>query len=83
VNEDRLAPAAQPAAASRWSLFDLVGSGVAVTGADGTLEYCNPALLRLLAQNAEAVRGTSMFALLEAGADGALESVHRAALEAN
>lgn len=83
MNEDRLTPAAQPAAGSRWSLFDLMGSAVAVTRADGTLEYCNPALLHLLSQNAEAVRGASMFELLEGGSDGALEGMHRAALEAN
>src|SRR6202140_4258427 len=68
---------------SRWSLFDLVGSGVAVTAADGAIEYCNSALRRLLAQNAHTLCGTSFFALLDGGANGALESLHRAALAAN
>jgi PAS domain S-box-containing protein len=74
---------AQPAAGSRWSLFDLVGSGVAVTATDGTFEYCNSALLRLLAQNAQTLCGTSIFTLLDGGANGALESLHRAALAAD
>src|SRR6202790_62352 len=68
---------------SRWSLFELVGSGVAVTATDGTIEYCNSALLRLLAQNAQTLCGTSIFALLDGGANGDLESLHRAALAAN
>jgi len=80
---DCLAHAAQAATGSRWSLFDLVGSGVAVTAADGAIEYCNSALLRLLAQNAQTLCGTSIFALLDGGANGALESLHRAALAAN
>jgi PAS domain S-box-containing protein len=82
-NMDCLAHAAQPAAGSRWSLFDLVGSGVAVTATDGTFEYCNSALLRLLAQNAQTLCGTSIFTLLDGGANGALESLHRAALAAD
>src|SRR6202790_2221890 len=80
---DCLAHAAQAATESRWSLFDLVGSGVAVTAADGAIEYCNSALLRLLAQNAQTLCGTSIFGLLDGGANGALESLHRAALAAN
>ena len=77
---DSLAHAAPAAAESRWTLFDLVGSGVAVTTADGTVEYCNGALLRLLAKDADALCGTSIFALLDGGANGALEKLHRAAL---
>lgn len=77
---DCLAHAAPAAAKSRWTLFDLVGSGVAVTTADGTVEYCNGALLRLLAKDADALCGTSIFALLDGGANGALEKLHRAAL---
>ncbi|HSY95833.1 MAG TPA: PAS domain-containing protein [Steroidobacteraceae bacterium] len=77
---DCLAHAAPAAAESGWTLFDLVGSGVAVTSADGTVEYCNGALLRLLAKDAVALCGTSIFALLDGGADGALEELHRAAL---
>ena len=77
---DCLTHAAPAAAESRWTLFDLVGSGVAVTTADGTVEYCNGALLRLLAKDADALCGTSIFALLDGGADGALEKLHRAAL---
>jgi PAS domain S-box-containing protein len=77
---DCLAHAAPAAAESRWTLFDLVGSGVAVTTADGTVEYCNGALLRLLAKDADALCGTSIFALLDGGADGALEKLHGAAL---
>ena len=61
---DGLAHAGMPAAGSSWSLFDLVGSGVAVTAPDGTLEFCNTALLQLLAQDANALLGTSMFELL-------------------
>jgi PAS domain S-box-containing protein len=77
---DCLAHAAPAAAESRWTLFDLVGSGVAVTTADGTVEYCNGALLRLLAKDADALCGTSIFAFLDGGANGALEKLHRAAL---
>ena len=77
---DCLAHAAPAAAESGWTLFDLVGSGVAVTSADGTVEYCNGALLRLLAKDAVALCGTSIFALLDGGANGALEELHRAAL---
>ena len=54
-----------------------------MTAADGAIEYCNSALLRLLAQNAQTLRGTSIFALLDGGANSALESLHRAALAAN
>ncbi len=77
---DSRAHAAAAAAESRWTLFDLVGSGVAVTTADGTVEYCNGALLRLLAKDADALCGTSIFALLDGGANGALQKLHRAAL---
>jgi PAS domain S-box-containing protein len=80
---DCLAHPVPSAAASRWSLFDLVGSGVAVTSADGLFEYCNGALLRLLAREADALCGTSIFALLDGGANGALEKLHRATLATN
>jgi nitrate/nitrite-specific signal transduction histidine kinase len=42
----------ETAAGSPWLLFDLVGSGVAVTTPDGALDFCNAALLQLLAQDA-------------------------------
>jgi PAS domain S-box-containing protein len=80
---DCLAHAAPSAAAARWSLFDLVGSGVAVTSADGLFEYCNSALLRLLDQEANALCGTSIFALLDGGPNGALEKLHGTALAAS
>ena len=80
---DCLAHAEQSGAASRWALFDLVGSGVAVTGADGLLEYCNSALLGLLPQDEDTFCGTSIFARLDGGASGALEKLHSAALATN
>jgi PAS domain S-box-containing protein len=72
--------AGMPAAGSSWSLFDLVGSGVAVTAPDGTLEFCNIALLQLLARDPNALLGTSMFELLEGSSSNVLERLHRAAL---
>jgi two-component system, LuxR family, sensor kinase FixL len=78
-----LADTGEPAAGSAWCLFDLVGGGVAVTTPDGTLEFCNTALLRQLSQDAEALLGTSIFKLLDGGAHGGLETLHRAAMTAN
>src|SRR6202043_2201739 len=68
-----------PARAS-WYLLDLVGSGVAVTAPDGILEFCNTALLQLLAQDANSLLGSSIFNLLDSGAANELESLHRIAL---
>jgi hypothetical protein len=62
-----------------WQLFDLVGNGVAVTRSDGTLEYCNAALLQLMSQSANPLLGTSIFKLLDGGANQ-LEKLHRTAL---
>jgi PAS domain S-box-containing protein len=73
----------ETAAGSSWFLFDLVGSGVAVTTPDGTLEFCNTALLQLLAQDATALLGSSIFDLLNGGANNELESLHRIALATN
>jgi PAS domain S-box-containing protein len=70
----------ETAAGSPWLLFDLVGSGVAVTTPDGTLEFCNAALLQLLAQDAQGLLGSSMFGLLDGGASNELERLHRTAL---
>jgi PAS domain S-box-containing protein len=69
--------------ASSWSLFDLVESCVAVTTPDGTLEYCNAALLQLLAQDAKVLLGSSIFSLLDGGANNELERLHRIALATN
>lgn len=77
---DGLAHAREPAAGSPWILFDLVASGVAVTTPDGTLEYCNAALLQLLAQDAATLLGSSIFDLLYGGANDELERLHRTAL---
>src|SRR5216683_983746 len=57
--------------------------GVAVTTSDGTLEFCNTALLQLLAQDANALLGSSIFDLLTGGANNELESLHRLALATN
>src|ERR1700722_1003513 len=65
------------AAGSAWLLFDLVGSGVAVTAPAGTLEYCNVALLQLLGRDAAALMGSSIFDLLDGGANHELERLHR------
>jgi len=62
---DGLAHAREPATGSCWYLFDLLGSGVAVTTPDGALEFCNTALLHLLAQNAESPIGCVNFELLD------------------
>ena len=70
----------ETAAGSTWLLFDLVGSGVAVTTPDGTLEFCNAALLQLLAQDARGLLGSSIFSVLDGGANNELERLHRTAL---
>ncbi len=80
---DGLAHAREPAAGSVWCLFDLVAIGVAVTAADGTLEYCNTALLQLLGQSSAVLLGTSIFTWLDGGAGNELEGVHRTALSSN
>jgi PAS domain S-box-containing protein len=75
-----LAHAPEPAA-NPWSLFDLVASGIAVTRSDGKLDYCNPALLRLMSQRAGTpLLGTPIFDLLDGGANHELERLHAAAL---
>jgi len=73
----------ETAAGSPWMLFDLVGSGVAVTTPDGALDFCNSALLQLLAQDAQGLLGSSIFGLLDGGANNELERLHRAALATN
>jgi PAS domain S-box-containing protein len=70
----------KPAPESPWVLYDRVGSGVAVTTADGTVEFCNSALLRLLAQSAPGPLGASIFKLLDGGARDELRELHCAAL---
>ncbi len=78
-----LALSVEPNAPSPWDLFDHVGSGVAVTTCDGTLEFCNTALLQLLAQSADALRGSSIFQLLDCGSGGQLEQLQLTALSVN
>ena len=73
----------EPTTPNPWDLFDLVGSGVAVTRADGTLEFCNCALLQLLAQSADALLGCSIFTVFVGGTDHELERLHRTALSAS
>ncbi len=73
----------EPAAGSPWSLFDFVGSGIAVTSSDGSIEYCNPALLQFLGQDMGVLGGSSIFTLLDGGANHELEHLHRTALTAN
>jgi PAS domain S-box-containing protein len=70
----------ETAAGSSWLLFDLVGSGVAVTTPDGTLEFCNAALRQLLAQDPKGLLGSSIFNLLDGRANNELEKLHRTAL---
>ena len=77
---DCLAHAREPATGSPWLLFDLVGSGIAVTTADGTLEYCNGALLKLLPQTAQSPSGISIFTLFDGGPNNELERSHLSAL---
>ncbi|GAC1330555.1 MAG: hypothetical protein NVSMB15_04200 [Steroidobacteraceae bacterium] len=77
---DGLAHAREPASASPWTLFELLGSGVAVTAGDGSLEYCNQALLRLLPQTSQAPAGMPIFTWFDGGPDNDLQSSHRSAL---
>src|SRR6202042_1608380 len=59
------------------------GNGIAVTTADGTLEYCNAALLQLMAQGPKTLLGSSIFELLDGGANGELQGLYRNALATN
>lgn len=70
----------ETAARSSWLPFDLVASAVAVTTPDGTLEFCNSALLHLLAQDEKVQVGSSVFSWLNSGANNELESLHGIAL---
>jgi PAS domain S-box-containing protein len=78
-----LALSVEPTEPNPWQLFDHVGSGIAVTAPDGTLEFCNTALLRLLAQGAAVLLGTSIFELLDGGTRGELQRLHATALSAS
>jgi PAS domain S-box-containing protein len=80
---DGLAHAFEPTAAPSWFLFEFVGSGVAVTTADGTVEFCNTALLQLLARSSKMPLGSSIFELLDGGANGELQGSYRNALATN
>ena len=80
TRSDGLAHARERMPESPWLLFDLVGSGVAVTAADGTLEFCNAALRNLTAGQAEALPGSSIFKLLVGGTHDDLPKWHEAAL---
>ena len=75
--------ASETATGPPWSLFDFVGSGIAVTSSEGTIEYTNAALLQLLGQNAGALEGSSIFTLLDGGPNRELERLHRTALAAS
>ena len=70
----------EPKASGPWDPLDYVGSGVAVTTPDGTLEFCNTALLQLLAQSAEVLLGSSIFQLFDGDSGGELELLHRTVL---
>jgi PAS domain S-box-containing protein len=70
----------ETAARSSWLPFDLVASAVAVTTPNGTLEFCNSALLHLLAQDEQVLVGSSVFSWLNSGANNELESLHGIAL---
>jgi PAS domain S-box-containing protein len=80
TRSDGLAHARERMPESPWLLFDLVASGVAVTAADGTLEFCNTALLDLTAGHADALPGSSIFRLLVGGTNDELQQLHEAAL---
>ena len=80
TRSDGLAHALERMPESPWRLFDLIGGGIAVTTPDGTLEFCNAALLDLTADCAPALPGSSIFGLLIGGANGDLERLHQAAL---
>ena len=79
---DGPAPSRQATTNSPWALFDSLGTGVAVTQPDGTLEFCNASLLQQAAQSAATLSGSSIFNLLES-ANGELQSLHRAVLATN
>ena len=80
LGTDGLTQGREPTLKSPWHLFDLVGSGIAVTGPDGILEFCNTALLQLMSQSANALLGSSIFKLLDGGANHDLAQLHGAAL---
>ncbi len=75
-----LARGGMPNTGSSWELFDHAGCGIAVSAPDGSLEFCNTALLRLMAQKAPPPAGTSIFKLLEGSVGDELERLHRTAL---
>jgi two-component system CheB/CheR fusion protein len=77
---DQEQTARETAARSSWLPFDLVANAVAVTTPDGTLEFCNAALLHLLAQEEKVQVGSSVFSWLNSGANNELESLHGIAL---
>ncbi|HEY4442660.1 MAG TPA: PAS domain-containing protein [Steroidobacteraceae bacterium] len=77
---DQEQTARETAARSSWLPFDLVANAVAVTTPDGTLEFCNSALLHLLAQEEKVQVGSSVFSWLNSGANNELESLHGIAL---
>ena len=81
TRSDGLAHARERVPESPWLLFDLVGIGVAVTAADGTLEFCNAALQDLTAGHVEALPGSSIFKLLVGGTQDDLQQLHEAALQ--
>src|ERR1700727_1245995 len=80
TRSDGLAHARERMPESTWLLYYLVGSGVAVTTPDGTLEFCNTALEELMAGHADAVPGSSIFKVLVGEANDDLEKLHQAAL---
>jgi PAS domain S-box-containing protein len=83
IGIDEFAPERKRAASSPWQLLEHVGSGVAVTASDGTLEFCNAALLRVMAQSSKALVGSSIFKLLDGGANDELQRLHLTALASN
>ncbi len=80
---DGLAHARDAGAGSSWQLFDLVANGIAVTRLDGTLEYCNAAFQRMLADEPGALPGSSIFDLLKGDSRDELERLHRTALSSH
>ena len=79
---DRHTQSAQGAPCSPWTLFDSLGTCVAVTQPDGTLEFCNASLLQLTGQSTATLMGSSIFSLLGT-ANGELRSLHHAVLATN
>ena len=79
---DRHTQSAQGAPCSPWTLFDSLGTCVAVTQPDGTLEFCNASLLQLTGQSTATLMGSSIFSLLGT-ANGELQSLHHAVLATN